>query len=209
MEKSDFQYWLTDSMASFRANRKKTTILLALVVVLAMTGGRLLLPHHGTSEASANVESAPTSPFILDLPVMTEDPAKSASLNRLTRWAETPAVPPGRNLFQIDLSQYATDGSRPKSSGGATRDTFWHDLEKSMNDRADQDKQRQVLVDALKADAGNLKLQTTTGGSSPKAIVNGILVGEGDVVAKFRIVRIENRRITVEREGITFEVRMN
>ena len=209
MEQSDFQYWLADSLASFKANRKKTTVLLALVAVLLITGGRLLLPHHGASEALASALSPPAPSFLLDMPAITEDAAKSASLSRLTRWAEVPAVPPGRNLFQIDLSMYSSDGSRPKSSGGSARDTFWHDLEKSMTDRADQEKQRQVLVDALKADAGNLKLQTTIDGSSPKAIVNGILVGEGDVVAKFRIVRIENRRITVEREGIRFEVRMN
>jgi hypothetical protein len=166
----------------------------------------LLLPHNGNNQASANTLLPATPAFGLDLTIPTETPDNSAPLKQ---WAQIPAALPARNLFQIDLSLFARDGSRPKSMGGASSDTFWHDLEKSMSEQADQDKQRQVLVDALKADAGQLKLQTTTGGTSPKAIVNGILVGEGDVIAQFRIVRIENRRIIVEREGISFEVRMN
>jgi hypothetical protein len=206
MEKSDFQFWLSDTMATFRANRKKTTILLALVAVLLVTGGRALLPHHGTTDVAANVLPPAPPTLSLDLTATTDSPAASA---RLMKWAETVTTAPSRNLFQVDLTQYPRDGSRPKQAGGASADTFWHDLEKSMSDRADQEKQRQVELDVLKKDASELKLQTTIDGSTPKAIVNGVLVGEGDVVAKFRIVRIENRRIVIEREGIRFEIRMN
>jgi hypothetical protein len=39
-------------------------------------------------------------------------------------------------------------------------------------------------------------------------MVNGDLVGEGSVVANFRIVSIEARRIIVEREGIRLEIDM-
>ena len=38
--------------------------------------------------------------------------------------------------------------------------------------------------------------------------VNGERVGEGDVVASFRVSRIEARRIIVEREGIRLEIQM-
>jgi len=46
-------------------------------------------------------------------------------------------------------------------------------------------------------------------GASPKALVNGQLVGVGDVVASFRVCKIEARRIVVEREGIKLEIRSN
>ena len=46
-------------------------------------------------------------------------------------------------------------------------------------------------------------------GASPKALVNGRLVGLGDVVASFRVTKIEARRIVVEREGIKFALRFN
>ena len=56
--------------------------------------------------------------------------------------------------------------------------------------------------------AGQLKLQTTLMGPTPRAVVNGMSVGEGDVVAEFRVFKIEARRIIVEREGIKLEIPM-
>ena len=53
-----------------------------------------------------------------------------------------------------------------------------------------------------------MKLQSTMMGPQPKALVNGELVGEGDVVAAFRVLKIEARRIIVEREGIRLEIQM-
>jgi hypothetical protein len=40
-------------------------------------------------------------------------------------------------------------------------------------------------------------------------MVNGELVGEGGVVADFRVLKIEARRLIVEREGIRLEIKMN
>ncbi len=53
-------------------------------------------------------------------------------------------------------------------------------------------------------------------GTRPKAVINGDLVGEGDLVAsgtgrartQFRVLKIEPRRIIVEREGIRLEIPM-
>ena len=54
-------------------------------------------------------------------------------------------------------------------------------------------------------------------GPTPKAVINGDLVGEGDVVTSgtvgdtrvvFRVLKIEPRRILVEREGITLSIQM-
>jgi hypothetical protein len=39
-------------------------------------------------------------------------------------------------------------------------------------------------------------------------MVNGKLIGEGSVVAEFRVLKIEARRIVVEREGIQLEIQM-
>jgi hypothetical protein len=43
-------------------------------------------------------------------------------------------------------------------------------------------------------------------GSAPKALVNGKLVQEGDVVASFRVLKIEARGIIVEQKGIKLEI---
>ena len=39
-------------------------------------------------------------------------------------------------------------------------------------------------------------------------MINGKLIAEGDVVASFRVLKIEPRRIIVEREGIRLEILM-
>jgi hypothetical protein len=57
-------------------------------------------------------------------------------------------------------------------------------------------------------EADQLRPTSTIGGPNPKAMINGALVGEGDVVASFRIIKIEARRILVEREGIRLEIPM-
>jgi hypothetical protein len=39
-------------------------------------------------------------------------------------------------------------------------------------------------------------------------MINGSMVGEGEVVAQFRVLRIEARSVVVEREGIKLEIPM-
>ena len=81
-------------------------------------------------------------------------------------------------------------------------------MAKSLTSRADQNKQRQIRIDNTVRDAEKLQLQTIVMGASPKAVINGEMVGEGSVVAEFRVSRIEARRIIVEREGIKLEIPM-
>jgi hypothetical protein len=57
-------------------------------------------------------------------------------------------------------------------------------------------------------EAEQLRPTSTIPGANPKAMINGMLVGEGDVVASFRVIKIEARRILVEREGIRLEIPM-
>jgi hypothetical protein len=77
-----------------------------------------------------------------------------------------------------------------------------------MASRADQRKERQILVENLQLQAAQLRLQSTVMGPTPRALINGDMLREGDVVAAFRIVRIEARRIIVEREGVKLEIQM-
>jgi hypothetical protein len=61
-----------------------------------------------------------------------------------------------------------------------------------------------------------MRLQTTLMSAKPRAVVNGAMVKEGDVIAcgpvdnrtEFRVSKIEARRIIVEREGIKLEIPM-
>jgi hypothetical protein len=51
-----------------------------------------------------------------------------------------------------------------------------------------------------------IRLQAVMLGSVPRALINGELRREGDVVANFRILRIEQRRIIVEKNGVHVEL---
>jgi len=61
-----------------------------------------------------------------------------------------------------------------------------------------------------------MRLQSTVMGATPKAVIDERVVSEGDVVAcgsgenrtTFRVLKIEPRRIIVEREGIKLEIQM-
>jgi hypothetical protein len=127
----------------------------------------------------------------------------------LQEWARQPIAPLTRNLFVINYDFFPQDGSKPVVTPIARGDGFWDHVAKSMALRADQKREHEVLVENLKDQALQLKLESTMMGASPKALVNGQLVAVGDVVASFRVCKIEARRIVVEREGIKLEIRSN
>jgi hypothetical protein len=77
-----------------------------------------------------------------------------------------------------------------------------------MVNQADRMDKRENLIANYTAQASKLRLESIMLGSQPKAMVNGKLIGEGSVVAEFRVLKIEARRIVVEREGIQLEIQM-
>jgi hypothetical protein len=92
-----------------------------------------------------------------------------------------------------------------KEAGG-----IWDEVAKSMAAQADQNRERQQShLASLRRQAGELRLTQYVPGPPPAAWVNGELVGEGSVVALFRVLMIEPRRIIVEREGILLEIPLN
>jgi hypothetical protein len=125
----------------------------------------------------------------------------------LQKWVEGPVPPISRNLFAVRVDYFEVDGSRTTKSA-ETEEGFWSKLEKSLALQADRMDKRENLVANFTAQASKLDLQSIVMGSQPRAMVNGKLVGEGSVVADFRVLKIESRRIVVEREGIRLEIQM-
>ncbi len=136
----------------------------------------------------------------------TESPSEAQLLNE---WLNAPIAPAGRNLFAVQLDFYPQDGSRvDRTPRPPVGNGFWDELSKSMTAKADQQKERQILIENLQLQAQQLQLQSTMMGPRPTALINGVLSKEGDVVASFRVLQIEARRIIVEREGIRLEILM-
>lgn len=199
-----------------REDPKKAGFLGALVLVMLLLWGRVALTgKNAPSPAAAEVNAAATgSPAAraADNPVR---PGFSEHAERLSEWTREPVKPMRRNLFAVNLTYYRRDGS-----GGRPAEQqlgFWEELAKSREAKTDQKKARQILVENLQLQASQIRLQSTMMGANPQAMVNGTLVGVGDVVAvetaeartTFRVLKIEARGMIVEHEGIKLAISMN
>ena len=202
-----------------KADPRKATALAVLVTVMAvmwyrvMTGGgpsaASAYQVAGGLGASTAYAAGPGAPTGADAARPSRSAAATAALQE---WAlRRPIAPLSRNVFVVNYDLFPTDGARaPELPVRVDRgDGFWDQLAKSMAVKADQMKEHRARVEQIRAEAARLKVQSTLMGASPKALVNGRLVGVGDVVASFRVTRIEARRIVVEREGIKFGLRFN
>lgn len=206
-----------------QADPKKFGVLGILCLVFVLTLGRMVLTG-STAPKSAQASLGGTS-STNGSQVKTSKDRNGGASNKSTgagtsslpdaarpellEWARGPMTPIGRNLFAIKLDYYPQDGSKVDQTLRApVGDGFWDKVAKSMASKADQRKERQILIENLQLQAMQVKLQSTVMGATPRALVNGTVVREGDVVASFRVFKIEARRIIVEREGIKLEIPM-
>jgi hypothetical protein len=184
-----------------RADPKKGSALALLLLLMGLAWTRWLTSE-GPARASAMIVHPPIS--------ITSDSStpttKVSSVNLLREWAKGPVGALSRNLFYINPALFPLDGT--KSAGAVVVEHgFWDELAKSLAWRSEEEGKRQQRVDALKWQAAQLHLQSILlDAQQPKALVDGQLLKEGDVVANFRVLKISARGIVLEREGIKLEV---
>jgi hypothetical protein len=198
---------------ALRREAKKAAVLTFLVSLLLVLWLRMAMSNGDTpaqAMAAASVTGRGTTPG-------ERSAARAAEASGALRtWLNAPLAPVNRNLFAVNLNYYPKEGNRTSTEPSSAGAGFWGELAKSVSAKADQSKERQILLENLQQQASQLRLQTTVMGMKPKAVVNGELVGVGDVVASgtgesrttFRVLKIEARRIIVEREGIKLAVPM-
>jgi len=198
-----------------RADAKKAGVLALLVVAL---GGIwvIKLSRGGEPNHAAAYTVPPTSSLLSD-PSFGDATTRPGHLHGISgeaadlqKWldGDIPVVL-NRNLFAIKLDYFPMDGNRASQGSRTGADeTFWDQLAKSISSEADQQERRNNLVQNLRQQADRLQLLSTVMGPKPKAMINGEFVGEGDVIATFRVFKIEARRVIVEREGIRLELTM-
>jgi hypothetical protein len=191
--------------AAVKADPAKAAVLLVLVGVMVVLWVRAM-GNYAPAPARASIAYQVTD---ADRTIAAAAAGPHATSSALAEWMRAPIGPMERNLFSVKLDYFRQDASVPRPAPRASGDEgFWDQLAKSMADQADQRKQRQILIENLQYQAAQLKMQSTLMGSQPRAMINNSLVSEGDVVAGFRVLKIEARRIIVEREGIKLEVLM-
>jgi len=200
--------WYAKLAQAAQADPKKASVLVVLLLVMAVMWVKLLGGSSaGPAAASASPTGARASSALAPLPSRAAG-ARATSVIALHEWAIKPLSPLSRNPFTINYDFFPQNGAKVVPTLRAPQgDGFWDQLAKSMTARADQRKEHEVLVENLRLQAAQLKVQSTVMGPSPRALINGELLGVGDVVASFRVEKIEARRIVVEREGIKLELR--
>jgi len=196
---------------------KRTGVLGVLVLVLVVMWGRMMSTS-GPAPASAKAVTSNSKTASAPAQAGRVNYRSTTDLPALQKWLAEPIGLSERNLFQVRYEHFPRDGSRRKENPVVGPTGFWDELAKSMTSQADQRQRRQYLVENVQRQAASLKLQSTLmSGQLPRALVNGEQLGEGDVVAvgtgstrtEFRVLKIEARRIIVEREGIKLEIQMN
>ena len=172
-----------------------------IVMVVRLSGGS------SPAAASANIV-APRSGGLSDN--LHPRSKVGTGIAALVEWSRQP-IPPAlsRNLFVVNYEYFPQDGTKPVVVHVSHGDGFWDQVAKSMALRADQRVERDALRENIRQQAEKLNLQSTMMSASPKALVNGELVGEGDVVASFHVLKIEARKIVIECKGIVLEKWLN
>ncbi|HEY1922220.1 MAG TPA: hypothetical protein VGG44_05600, partial [Tepidisphaeraceae bacterium] len=193
-------------VAAFRASPGKSSTVAGLGVILVFVWCRFLFGGHMPAAASgASAMTTPDSEFTFSNGVaVVHAPGDPDSLQQ---WARQPIRPLIRNPFAIPLDYYPRDGAAVAGKA-STQTGYWDLVGKSMSSRADQQEQRQILIDNVRIAAASLKLQSTIMGAHPGAMVNGTMVRVGDSISGFRVLNIEATQVIVEREGVKLALLM-
>jgi hypothetical protein len=182
------------AIAAVKADSKRASILCVLVIVLGIFWVRAIGSVAGPSKASAAGLAPAVSPAATPAPAG----AIPRAYQLLRDWAKGPIEPVSRNLFYINYDAFPSDGSGKGKEKSIEKSEAW----------ASDYQNRREKVQAFMNDAEDLRLQSILMGQEPKALLEGRLVREGDVVANFRVLKIEPRSVIVERENIRLEIKL-
>jgi hypothetical protein len=189
--------WLS---AAYKRNPRQAGIVTLMAAVALAGFGKLMIGRNSPEEAAG----ARLSSSLPDATVsLARAEQRAHSVMSLAAWAAQP-VESRRNLFAVPLDYYRRDPNSPDGLNSA------EDAAKFSTAKADEIKERQILMDNVRESSASLILESTVMGAHPRAWVNGLLVGLGESIGTtgFSIAKIEPRRIFVEREGVQVEISM-
>jgi hypothetical protein len=197
--------WSDKLVAGFRASPGKSSTVTGLAVILVIVWCRFFFGGH--TPASASGATAQTASDSLAGSTVSTSSRAAGETDSLQQWARQPIHPLIRNPFAIPLDLYPRD-TASVADNTSSQTGYWDLVGKSMSSRADQQEQRQILIDNVRIAAASLKLQSTIMGAHRGAMVSGTMVREGDNISGFRVVSIEARQVIVEREGVKLALLM-
>lgn len=202
--------WSRHLGQDLKRDKKKAVILGVLAVVAVVLGGRLLIQQaspagawpQGADGATAAVAHQGGPDQTPALPVMASKTAQAAR-DEYIRQMERRVT---KDIFALDLEQYTPiELPKPKKASETTTTTR----------PARPARTREEIV---QAQAKLLCLQMTIVSDTPTAIINGQVLGVGDIVnvknedrsdpLKFRVLKITSHACVVAKDGVEVELRM-
>jgi hypothetical protein len=207
---------------SMREDPKKAAALAGLGIVFAavMIKQFAFGSSASTAAATQGVPAAAVPLVSLASPsgISSASESRQRSDSPVAVWIAEPIKTLERNLFEFKGEFYPRSAESVATSVRVIEDElFWDQLAKSLSARADSKKQRQIRVDNLQQAAGKLKVQSTIMGPNPRAMVDGRMTRLGGLVeadagggstVTFKVIKVEARRLVIERDGLKFEVPM-
>lgn len=185
---------------AFKTHPAKYAVLGALMLTMAGLWFKIIF----LAPASVSAKPAGNSQNASNL-ASKDKPMLSASRKQFFEWRRQNLQPLARNLFEIQYERFPDDSNAPVSQNAQS--VFWEQLAKSMDYRTDQEIARKNLVESLRKQAHSLRPKAILSvNGSQTALIDGSLANEGDLINGFRIVRIQEDRLIVEREGVRLEV---
>lgn len=172
--------------------RQKLAVMACLVAVGLLLWGRLLLLHRQPRQAVANTVASAAS-------VNAADARGGRKVVRVELPGEL-----ARDLFALDASGYepvpAPAAPEAKSAPAPTVER----VEKSVDENADEI----ARVEAIRHSAMSLRLISTMQGASPRAVINGLPLAEGQVIKGFVLRKIHARQVILVKDGVEIGLEM-
>jgi hypothetical protein len=168
------------------SDKKKFALMLTLLAFGMLLWGRLLLqgvPKTATAKPIAQSVVAETQA------VVASDSKPAGAVVRL-------AIPAGvgRDLFSVDPSPYNRTAMTPMVQV----------VRKSDPQVSDDSIRSAVIMQS----AGGLVLQSIVTGENPRVVINGVLLAPGQSIEGFTLVKVDDRTVWLENQGIVIRLRM-
>jgi hypothetical protein len=197
--------WQSGLTAALLQDPKKTGVLSMLLLMLVIMCVRMMPSQTHPATASASMMTPSAAPVRIMIPSAAPKAGGASAL--LRAWLSAPIPQLARNDFRVKSEYYPGDPTKTVALPAANG--FWKGVEKLLSVQADQKEKRDAVIAALKTQAATLRPTSTVMGASPRAMVNGTIVREGDRVGAFQVLKIEPHGIVVESDGIRLAIPMN
>ncbi len=187
-------------------HQKKNTVILAVLAIIAViVGARLLIKRAnpaGADGATTPVLQQVELDLTVDLPAAAAKTGQAARDDYIRKMERRVT----KDIFAVDLARYVPiDLPEPDKSGKPTPTTGPITPARTRHE---------IVV----AQAKLLCLQITIVSDTPTAIINGQVLGVGDIVIvenedaknrlRFRVIRITSHACIVAKDGVAVELRM-